>query len=555
MAQPPLVKKALLGAVVVLLLGIAAVAVIAKLALRPEQLRPLAEQQLTALLHVPVRIGTLDLKLLPSLALAGRDIDIGGQSNNAPPSLTVESLHLAPTLSTLLSSTIVIEKVELRGLRLNVLRDADGRWALPGPTHMAIGASTTPAAPAPPPATGSAPSAPAGSTASAATEPQAATSIEVKSFTLADGTVAVFDAGQSTPSVTVDAIAATLQADARGIVLEKVSGKVGGSRLTGSGKIRAGGTALTFTWQDLRSDDVPKLFALAGAPPRPGVVVEGERPLTVEIARGKAGMDVRGTLGASRLVLPPFTLTGIKSPFSFAGDELEFSSVQFTAYKGAFTGRAGGSPSTTPPAWHVNGTLEHLDLGEMLAATTSLGNKLAGTGRLRLDVQGRRDQAAVTGVVGTISAALTNGVIRDFPLLAAINRALAITEGSGKDTNFERLTGSFSLAGGRAATRDLTVVAGSLTVSLAGTIGLESQALDLVGAARFSREKSQELSAQSKHVSGTKNANGEVEIPIAIGGTLAAPGFTVEVGTILANAARKEAERGIRRGLNKLLKP
>jgi uncharacterized protein involved in outer membrane biogenesis len=552
MPQASLLKKVLLGLVLLVVLAVVVVAVLAKRALDPELLRPLAERQLSALLHVPVRIGALDLKVLPSPSLDGRDIDIGGQSRNSPPSLTVESLHLAPTVSTLLSSTIVIEAIELRGLRLNVLRDADGKWALPGPTHMTAGGS----APSPPrPAPAAAPAAPAGPAPAAGEAAEAGPSIEIRSFTLADGTVAVFDAGQSAPSVTVDAIAATLQADARGVVLQAVSGKVGGSRLTGSGRIGADGTALSFTWEDLRPDDVPKLFALVGAPPRPGVIVEGERPLTFELTRGKTGMDLKGSLAASRIVLPPLTLTAFKSPFGYAGDEFSFSPIQFTAYKGAFQGRAGASPAAMPATWSVNGTLEHLDLEEMLSATTSLGRKLAGTGRLAFDVTGRRDLPAATGASGTISAALSKGVIRDFPLLASINRALEITEGTGEDTNFERLAGRFALGGGRATTRDLELVAGSLTLNMAGTIGLESQTLDLKGAARFSREKSKELSETSKHVSGAKNEKGEVEIPITIGGTLATPEFGVEVGKILANAAKKELERGIKRELNKLFKP
>jgi AsmA protein len=229
--------------------------------------------------------------------------------------------------------------------------------------------------------------------------------------------------------------------------------------------------------------------------------------------------------------------------------------VRFTAYGGAFTGRLGASPAATPPTWRVDGTLEHLDVGAMLAATTTLGNTLAGNGRLRLDVTGRRDLPVTTSASGTIAMALTKGVIRNFPLLAAINRSLQITEGSGQDTAFDRLGASFTLSSGTATTRDLQLVAGALTVSGAGTIGLESQALALSATARFTREKSAELSQISKHVSGAKNANGEVEIPLTVRGTLQAPDFQIEVGKILERAAKKEIERGIKRELNKLLKP
>ena len=356
------------------------------------------------------------------------------------------------------------------------------------------------------------------------------------------------------PAATVDRIAAVLRAGPRAVTFERISGAVGRSSLTGSGTVGIGVTRLSLAWENLRPEDLPQVLALAGTESPPGLVVEGDKPVTVEIERKKTGLEVRGTLAASRIVIPPLTITGFTSPFTYTTDA-RFSPLAFTAYKGAYTGRAVFSPSATPATWRLDGTLEHLDLGALLAAATSLGDKLSGTGRVRLNVFGRRDQPAVRGTSGTIRASIANGVIRDFPLLASINRALEITEGEGQDTKFELAEGSFALTTGRATTSDLRLTAGALTVSLAGTIGLEAQTLDLAGAAVFTREKSQELSKMSKHVSGAKNEQGQVELPITIGGTLAAPRFNVEIGKVLANAAKKELQRGINRELNKLFKP
>jgi uncharacterized protein involved in outer membrane biogenesis len=547
-----LVRRIALVTVVLVVVGVLVVAYVVRRALDPDTLRPMAEQQLSALLRVPVRIGALDVKVWPSPVVDGRDIDIGGQSNNAPPSLSVGSLHIVPVVSSLFSSTVVIETVEIRNPRLNVLRDSEGRWALPGPTHVEVGprpapprtSAAAPGAPAPPASEGAAP-------ASAA----AGTSVEVRSFRLVDGTVAVYDEGRSTPAVTIDAVAAALQGDPRSVSLQQITARLGASRLSGAGTIGAANTSLTLSWDGLKPEDMPKVFALLGVPPRPGVIVEGEKPLSVELSRKGSTLDLKGTLSASRIVLPPLTLTGFKSPFAYASDEFTFSPLQFAAYDGAFTGRVGAAPGATPPTWRIDGTLERVDIGEALAATTSLGQQLGGSGRVRLDVTGRRDLPVTTSAAGTVGLSLTKGVIRDFPLLASVNQALGITEGSGKDTNFDRLGATFTLGGGTAATRDLQLVAGALTVSASGTIGLDSQALDLAGVARFTREKSQELSQISPHVSGAKNRNGEVEIPLTVRGTLQAPDVQVQVGKILENAARKEIERGIRRGLDRLFKP
>ncbi len=192
--------------------------------------------------------------------------------------------------------------------------------------------------------------------------------------------------------------------------------------------------------------------------------------------------------------------------------------------------------------------------GALLGATTSLGNRVTGSGRVALDLTGVAGQPLAHAARGTVTTAVAKGVIRNFPLLASINRALQITEGTGNDTAFDRLDGSFALGGGRATSNNLRLTAGALTVSLAGAIGLEAQTVDLAGAARFTREKSQELSRISKHVSGAKNENGEVELPLTIDGTFAAPNVRIEIDKILANAAKKELRRGIVRELNKLFK-
>jgi len=299
---------------------------------------------------------------------------------------------------------------------------------------------------------------------------------------------------------------------------------------------------------------MPRLAALAGARAPAGLVIDGERPIAVELTNGKGGLQVTGTLAASRVVMPPLTITSLSSPISYGGSAFSLAPLAFSAYGGSFKGRVALSTDSTPPAWRLAGTMEPIDLEALLSATTSLGRKVSGTTRIQVDVHGRAETPVARSAQGSITSSIANGVIRDFPLLATINRQLDITEGGGNDTRFDRIDGSFTLGGGRATTRDLRLVAGALTVSLAGAIGLESQSLDFTGAARFTREKSQELSQISKHVSGAKNAQGEVELPLTIGGSLSAPTFQLEIGQILQNAAKKELQRGLKRELNKLFK-
>jgi len=164
--------------IVLLALGAGAWAVYR--ALDPDHLRPVAERQLSTLLRMPVHIGRLSVRFLPVPVLEGRDIDIGGAAHDAPPSLSVATVRLTPRLSTVLSSVIVIESIELGGVHVNVLRDADGRWALPGPSHFTAGAPRT---------RGTATPAREAGAADASGSAQG-TMVSVSAFRLADGTFA-----------------------------------------------------------------------------------------------------------------------------------------------------------------------------------------------------------------------------------------------------------------------------------------------------------------------------------------------------------------------------
>jgi uncharacterized protein involved in outer membrane biogenesis len=502
---------------------------------------------MSALLHGPVRFGGLAVRLFPP-SLEGGDVDIGGAAHDTPPSLYVASVRIRPRVSTLFSSSVVIDALELQGLRINVLRDREGRWALPGPSRF-----TTGVVPARPPGRP-----PAGASATpAAVEPGSApgdTSVSAESIRIREGTLAVYEEGQSAPVATLDRVSAELRGDPRSVIVDSLSAVAGRSELHGAGRFGSGGTALRFTLERLFPEDMPRLAALAGASAPAGLVVEGDRPISLDLTNGKGGLQVTGALTATRIVMPPLTLTSLSSPVSYTSGAFELGPLGFAAYGGSFKGRVALALDSTPATWRLAGTMEPLDLEALLSATTSLGRKLSGTTRIAVDVHGRAETPVARSVQGTIRTGIANGVIRDFPMLATINRALQITEGAGNDTRFERLEGTFSLGGGRATTNDLRLVAGALTVTLAGAIGLDSQSLGLSGAARFTREKSQELSRISKHVSGAKNEQGEVELPLTIGGTLSVPTFQIEIDKILANAAKKELQRGIRRELDKLFK-
>jgi hypothetical protein len=156
-------------------------------------------------------------------------------------------------------------------------------------------------------------------------------------------------------------------------------------------------------------------------------------------------------------------------------------------------------------------------------------------------------------ITGTIDVTISDGVIRNFPLLAGLNRALRITGGDARDTKFQRLSATVAIAHGVMRTTNLQLEAGELSATAAGTITFE-RVIDMTGAAVFSREASARMIASVKEISGAKNERGEVEVPFGISGTTDNPQFSVKMDQILGRALKKEIQRNLKKGLEQLFR-
>ena len=97
-----------------------------------------------------------------------------------------------------------------------------------------------------------------------------------------------------------------------------------------------------------------------------------------------------------------------------------------------------------------------------LSGNTAAKHVLLGNGRASASLEGSGFDAGALAsrLHGTVVVALRNGVVRNLPLLARINQVLKLTGGDSKDTRFESLDGSFSLAAGKAHTEDLRLGGG-----------------------------------------------------------------------------------------------
>ena len=136
---------------------------------------------------------------------------------------------------------------------------------------------------------------------------------------------------------------------------------------------------------------------------------------------------------------------------------------------------------------------------------------------------------------------MSNGIVHEFPLLAAINRSLRLSGGDLRDTRFERLSATLAIGNGRATTDDLVLEAGEVRVATAGTIGFD-RTLNLRGQATLSAERTAAVIA-SVHELSRLRKSGQIELPLTISGTLDDPRFAIDMKGAIQQGIKDELLR------------
>jgi uncharacterized protein involved in outer membrane biogenesis len=531
---------ALSVAAVILLCG----AFVVYRALDPNALRGVAERHLTELFGEPVTIGRMRVSLFPVPAVTGTDIRLGSRTAAAAPSVDVGRIRILPQWRTLLSKPIVVDAVEVERLAVSLRRDRDGRWILPGTgaarrsaTSNATGAST--------------PSMSGG----ASTETIAVRHIRLRAGRLGVVDDALRGVGGAAEVAAITEIDGDLEEGPGGTAAVTMRAKIGASPVTGRIDSGPQGLAAKVQAPSLGSRDLPVLFALLGSRMPAGLSIGGKAPLdlALRIARDTGALTASGRLQAGSVAFGTLTVTNVTAPFRVASDVLTIEPLTLSTYGGAGRSRLRVQYGTTPVGWMLDSRVDGLDLNAFLSANTTARDRLLGTGRIAGRLQGTAQPPVERRIGGTLDVTVSNGVIRNFPLLAGLNRALQITGGDTNDTKFQRLSATVEIARGVMRTGNAVLEAGELTTTAAGTMTFE-RAIDMAGTAIFSREASARMIATVKHISGAKNERGEVEVPFTITGTTDRPQFSVNMEQILRRAAQKEIQRNLKKGLEQLFR-
>lgn len=512
-------RRLLIGLIVLLILGGLALFALGQW-LGRGPLRGIAESQLSAMLGQPVSIGSLSVSLFPRLALSGADVRLGSAETQAP-SVGIERVRILPRMRRLLGGDVVVERIELDGFTVSVLRDETGRWHVPS------------AAPAP------------------TTDGSGAVIEEVR---VTDGRVRVFDgrAGAMSETASIDDLHAIVTMESGGLRLSDITGRIGGATISGEARTEPRGVRLEFAANEIQDDDLPVFLRLLGSerPEFLQLADAASASATVNVDGATSRLTGKGILKAPQVVLDPLRLHRFEAPFLIDGSRLQFNPTSFAMYGGGHRGSVTVNLGEAPAIWAANSRMTSLDVGEFLNALTGRDQQIDGTAAVEAELRGRVGEPLDRTVRGRTALTMTNGVIREFPLLATINRTLRLTAQDGNDTRFEKLSMTLAIASGQATTDDLVLEAGHVRVEAAGRIGVD-RSLALRGTAVVDAEHVAAAVASVREIARLRNSRGEIEVPLTISGTLDAPSF----GLDLESAVKKGLADELRRRLRRFIRP
>lgn len=505
----------LLAALVVALAG---ALLFVRQSLLQDELREAVEARLSRTLGQPVSIGSLGFSVTPRVAVTGRDVVIGSQAVTAP-ALGVGSIRILPQLRPLFSGDVVIDDVELTGLEVAVLRDDEGRWHLPAAMPAPTGESDG--------------------------------GLVVERVSVADARVRIFErgtAGDVTERGAIDALHAALTSDADVVRLSSIRGRIGSASVLGEARVSPDAVDLELSAEAISDDDLPAFLGLIGAE-RPDVLrlaAPATLAATLRMDRASAALSGTGTIRAPEVVVDPLRLQQLESPFTLEGSRLSFAPARFTLYDGAHEGTLRVDLARTPAAWTMDGRLTGLNAGAFLNTLNGSDQRLDGTASMDAALAGSIGEPLTQTVRGRARIDVADGVIRDFPLLAAINKVVRVAGQAGPDTRFERLSATLDVASGAATTDDLVLELDQLRVEAAGRIGAD-RSVDLRGVAILSRQRAADAVARVRELARLRNADGEMALPLTITGTLDDPSFGIDVAAALKRGLADELRRRLRR--------
>jgi len=266
--------------------------------------------------------------------------------------------------------------------------------------------------------------------------------------------------------------------------------------------------------------DVDSLVAMeaasSGGPPRS--------------SSGQHELVAQGRLVAERLRWQPYMANNGTAEIRIFTDRIELWPVTVELYGGTLQISARADRTQTPERFSSNVQIRNLDVGKMLAASTTTRGKISGTGEVNLQLFGALSSDWRRSLSGAGNFAIRDGRLPGINLPGPVE-TLAKLEGMGGATPFSVIQGDLSIKQGRVWSQLIHMDSPRGTADLHGSCGLDGT-LDYDGQVVLVPGANTSMGGGDPSAAGAiagilggvlKRNVSRADVPISIRGTLAEP--------------------------------
>lgn len=273
-----------------------------------------------------------------------------------------------------------------------------------------------------------------------------------------------------------------------------------------------------------------------------------DEPIALD-ALGAVNADLGITIG--KLVTPKLSLSNIKAKLTLKNGALKLVTDELALFGGAVQANLGASKAGAVSAQLKLGKIDMHTLLKEMKGEANLNGTL--NGQVDLAAKGTSQRAMVSSLSGKGNISLTDGTIRGVSFIdMARNVTSSFHQNEGGTTDFKRVSGSFTAAGGVISNRDLLIDSSVMNFTGAGEVDLPAWQVRYV------------LTPQV-NVGGVEGAT----VPIRIEGPLDSPSYRPDLQNLLREGLKnpeklkenlKDAKEmfknkeGLKNGLQNLLR-
>lgn len=255
------------------------------------------------------------------------------------------------------------------------------------------------------------------------------------------------------------------------------------------------------------------------------------------------GHDVKGAVRIGSLRVAKLKLAKLDLKLRLAGGRLDLSPINAVLYEGSASGSLMLNAAGNQVALKQNLSGIRID-----ALLKDLADKdiLDGRGNIAADLSSRGESVAALkkNLAGTASLNLKDGAIKGFNLAQALrdikgklgSKQDSTQQGrAGDKTDFSELSASLKIAGGVARNDDLAMKSPFIRLSGAGDIDIGESRMNYLAKASVVKDAAGQGGRDLEHLKG-------LTVPVRIGGPFEKLSYTLELGSLVGDAAKAKVE-------------